>query len=209
MLCHLKTVYNNLIRGNSTNSSKNTIGWPIKRTLREHLKHDADSIPKIALTLPLGSGWPWALRVRCRVTTPVTRVLPGVGKPRGSRQILDRKVARLAPVRRRRRSTNTDRVGSGGFKLEGLVDHWPRGPPLLCRFQLPQQAYSRNSWASPYVLYGLYLPYRVWGWLGSRVVSVLDSGTERFKSQSRRCRVTVLGKLFTPIVPLFTKQQNW
>ena len=48
------------------------------------------------------------------------------------------------------------------------------------------------------------------GWLGSRVVSVLDSGTEGpgFKSQSRRCRVTVLGKLFTPIVPLFTKQQN-
>jgi len=34
------------------------------------------------------------------------------------------------------------------------------------------------------------------------VVSVLDSGAERpgFKSQSRRCRITVLGKLFTPIV---------
>jgi len=49
------------------------------------------------------------------------------------------------------------------------------------------------------------------GWLGSRVVSVLDSGAERpgFKSRSRRCRVTVLGKLFTPVVPLFTKQQNW
>ena len=49
------------------------------------------------------------------------------------------------------------------------------------------------------------------GWLGSRVVSVLDSGAEGsgFKSQSRRCPVTVLGKLFTPIVPLFTKQQNW
>ena len=49
------------------------------------------------------------------------------------------------------------------------------------------------------------------GWLDSRVVSVLDSGTEGpgFKSQSRRCRVTVLGKLFTPVVPLFTKQQNW
>jgi len=32
------------------------------------------------------------------------------------------------------------------------------------------------------------------GWLGSRVVSVLDSGAEgpRFKSQSRHCRVTVL-----------------
>jgi len=48
------------------------------------------------------------------------------------------------------------------------------------------------------------------GWLGSRVVSMVDSGAEGpgFKSQSRRCRVTVLGKLFTPIMPLFTKQQN-
>ena len=48
-------------------------------------------------------------------------------------------------------------------------------------------------------------------WLGSRVVSVLDSGAEGpgFKSQSRRCRVTVLGKLLTSIVHLFTKQQNW
>ena len=48
-------------------------------------------------------------------------------------------------------------------------------------------------------------------WLGSRVASVLDSGTEGpgFKSQSRRCRVTVLGKLLTPTVPLITKQQNW
>ena len=43
------------------------------------------------------------------------------------------------------------------------------------------------------------------------MVSVLDSGAEGpgFKSQLRRCRVTVLGKLFTPIVPLFTKQRNW
>ena len=38
------------------------------------------------------------------------------------------------------------------------------------------------------------------------MVSVLDSGAEGsgFKSQSRRCRVTVSGKLFTPIVRLFT-----
>jgi len=43
------------------------------------------------------------------------------------------------------------------------------------------------------------------GWLGSRVVSVQDSRAEGpgFKSQPRRYRVTVLGKLFTPIVPLF------
>jgi len=49
------------------------------------------------------------------------------------------------------------------------------------------------------------------GWLGSRVVSVLDSGAEGrgFKSQPRRCRVTVLGKLFTSVVPLYTKQRNW
>ena len=49
------------------------------------------------------------------------------------------------------------------------------------------------------------------GWFGSLVVSVLDSGAEGtgFKLQSRGCRVIVLGKLFTPIVPLFTKQRNW
>jgi len=47
-------------------------------------------------------------------------------------------------------------------------------------------------------------------WPGSRVVSVLDSGAEGtgFKSQSRCCRITVLGKLFTLILPLFTKQQK-
>jgi len=47
-------------------------------------------------------------------------------------------------------------------------------------------------------------------WLGSRVVSVLDSGAVRhgFTSKPRRCRVTVLGRLFTPIVSLFTKRQK-
>jgi len=56
-----------------------------------------------------------------------------------------------------------------------------------------------------------YLFVRYSQWLGSRVVSVLDSGAERpgFKSQPQRCRVTVLGNLFTPVVPLFTKQRNW
>ena len=41
--------------------------------------------------------------------------------------------------------------------------------------------------------------------------TVLDSGAEGpgFKSQPRRCRVTVLGKLFTPIVPLFTKKLSY
>jgi len=49
------------------------------------------------------------------------------------------------------------------------------------------------------------------GGLSSQVVSVLNSGAvgPGFKSQPQRCRVTVLGKLFTPIVPSFTKQRNW
>jgi len=67
-------------------------------------------------------------------------------------------------------------------------------------------------WQNTTFTYGSFtVCYLLNRWLGSRVVSVLDSGAEGsgFKSQSRRCRVTVLGKLFTPIVPLFTKQQNW
>ena len=77
----------------------------------------------------------------------------------------------------------------------------------------PPQVWSASSTASfvidPY--FGRYLNFFTCRWLGNRVVSVLDSGAKGpgFTSQSRRCRVTVLGKLFTPIVPLFTKQQNW
>ena len=65
---------------------------------------------------------------------------------------------------------------------------------------------NNNIWLS---YYALVLDAK--RWLDSRLDSVLDSGAEwpGFKSQSRRCRVTVLGKLFTLIVPLFTKQQNW
>ena len=63
---------------------------------------------------------------------------------------------------------------------------------------------------SIYLTPDLYFTLQGGSSLGSRVVSVLDSVAEgtRFKSQPRRCRVTVLGKLFTPIVPLFIKQQN-
>jgi len=56
----------------------------------------------------------------------------------------------------------------------------------------------------PVIIYTQAFPfcflYLISGWLGSGVVSVLDSGAEEpgFKSQSRHCRVTVLGKLFTP-----------
>jgi len=51
---------------------------------------------------------------------------------------------------------------------------------------LPVQNVSNRSWISVLALSA--------GWLGSRVVSVLDSGAEgpEFKSQPQRCRVTVL-----------------
>jgi len=48
--------------------------------------------------------------------------------------------------------------------------------------------------------------YSVAEWLACWISGAEGPG---FKSQPRRCRETVLGKLFTPIVPLFTKQQNW
>jgi len=47
---------------------------------------------------------------------------------------------------------------------------------------------------------------------GGSVAEWLACWTQAQKGRGlklRHCRVTVLGKLFTPIVPLFTKQQNW
>ena len=49
----------------------------------------------------------------------------------------------------------------------------------------------------------------VLSWTGGSVAEWLACRGPGFKSHQRRCRVTVLGKLFTPIVPLFAKQQNW
>jgi len=87
----------------------------------------------------------------------------------------------------------TDVTASGGCEALGV-----RAPPDGS--VVPQVTQFRYQWL---ISYG---SNRVWR-LGSRVVSVLDSGAEGpgFKSQPRGCRVTVLGKLLTPIVPLFTK----
>jgi len=75
---------------------------------------------------------------------------------------------------------------------------------------VPDKVWGKMD-APVYPCYVVLTYYCYTWWHGSRVVSVLDSGAEghEFKSQPRRCRVTALGKLFTPIVPLFTKQQNW
>jgi len=46
--------------------------------------------------------------------------------------------------------------------------------------------------------------------LGGSVAECLACWTQAQKGLgSNRCRVTVLGKLFTPVVPQFNKQQNW
>ena len=93
-----------------------------------------------------------------------------------------------------------------GFgKVDGLRSSFTRNSFAGGLFSTGKQRVSQR--------FGFILCYLSvkWGWLGSRVVSVLDSSAEGpgFISQSRRCRVTVLGKLFAPVVPLSTKQQNW
>ena len=71
---------------------------------------------------------------------------------------------------------------------------------------LPHFVYSSSR-----VMLSFELPPNGRECLSSRVVNVLYSGAEGpgFKSLQRHCWVTVLGKLLTLIVPLFTKQQNW
>ena len=72
------------------------------------------------------------------------------------------------PSRARWRPSMKEVRADGGFKLEGFVDHWPRGPPLLCWFLytstslLQKPAGFSGGGGQAYVLHGLYLPYRVW-----------------------------------------------
>ena len=90
-------------------------------------------------------------------------------------------------------------------RLALLVDFSPPRPITLIDADLiDAHASSRHL-----SFFSLPLPH--YGGSVARVVSVLDSGAEGpgFKSQPRRYRVTVLGKLFTPIVSAFTKQRNW
>jgi len=83
---------------------------------------------------------------------------------------------------------------------------------LSCRYRHYTNSDTSTITTNHYMYFFInvwqYILHPVAEWL---VASVLDSGAEGpgFKSHSRRCRITVLGKLFTPTVPLFTKQQNW
>jgi len=85
---------------------------------------------------------------------------------------------------------NARHLPSGHLPLPPKNNH--RGYPPVTNLNL---TLNPNSYTD-FVLSNLIL-----GWLGSRLASVLDSGAERprFKSQPRRCRVTVSGKLFTPL----------
>jgi len=96
-----------------------------------------------------------------------------------------------------------------GFTME--AGSWrpdTTGPRRLCGWSVgPSAKHWRADSPSVYVEFLQQQQHP-----GGRVVSVLDSGGALgpgFKSQPRRCRLTVLGKLFTPIVPLFTKQRLW
>ena len=91
---------------------------------------------------------------------------------------------------------------SSGGSREGCIPH--RHTAVFAREKIPPLELDLFAdWLCGCTVYS--------GWPGSRVVGVLDPGAEGpgFKLQLRRCRVTVLGKLFTPIVLLSPKQQNW
>ena len=86
--------------------------------------------------------------------------------------------------------------GGGGAGAGTAAAVSSASPPPLPPPAHPRDIYSAQT-AGALALQVLCRPR----WLGSRVVSVLDSGAEGpgFKSQPRLCRVTVLGKLFTPV----------
>jgi len=84
--------------------------------------------------------------------------------------------------------------------------------------QRPQQRGAVESVFRPLAVHGTtarhaslaYLLHTTIGHRGGSVAEWLACWTQAQKGPgSNRSRITVLGKLFTPIVPLFTKQQNW
>ena len=104
------------------------------------------------------------------------------------------------------------RCGAAAPAMQQLIDisYLPGPQQQACCMLLPWLNGTDRQMDRQRDTVSFHRPCYTW-WLGSRVVSVLDSVAEgpEFKSQSRRCRVTVLGKLFTPIAPLFTNQRNW
>jgi len=97
-------------------------------------------------------------------------------------------------------------IGSLAFPVVSDV-LWSVGHDLSCANMTEQAGHKPGK---PRILREYFLLIYGPGWLGSRVVSMLNSGAEGpgFKSQPRCCRVTGLGKLIRPVVPPFTEQRN-
>jgi len=76
---------------------------------------------------------------------------------------------------------------------------------------MPNVDKSRQwKWKSVKTIFVAILYQRPLSCLGGSVAEWLACWTQAQKGPgSNRSRDDVLGKLFTPIVPLFTKQQNW
>ena len=103
--------------------------------------------------------------------------------------------------------------GEGGAKILGGSVNKPRSPRRHSsrtdyrrqeRSMLPFIETRRRMNKHFLLLYAWILGGSVAEWLACWTQVQKGPG---FKSQSRRCRVTVLGKLFTPIVPLFTSRK--
>jgi len=107
-------------------------------------------------------------------------------------------------------------VGRSEDVIKSIWLRLRRQPQLLDNFELLLRRLTSQLHRSHLDYYALQKTFRtyaessleiirviyigMWEWVGSRVVSVLDSGAEGpgFKLQSRRCRLTVLGKLSHP-----------
>ena len=93
------------------------------------------------------------------------------------------------------------------------VSFWIRtrvgpGNHVLGRSQIPNRNghFLGDSYPDLLVVHILITAGSVAEWLACWTQALKGRG---FKSQPQRCRVTVFGKLFKAIVPLFTKEQTW
>jgi len=87
-----------------------------------------------------------------------------------------------------------------------------------CSADLEERATGHVEYSRPVFCFllvdGMEATHIYTGWLGSRVVSVLDSGAVGPAARVQIAVATLsgnslIGKLLTPIVLLLTKQRNW